>query len=111
MVAGDGSDELLYVSVEVFSVAPPFGETGYHYAPPRLGVDVAGRSVSLPENPDRTVCGVAGCIDGVDGAYYPGQYSGPDPTPRRVSPGSKRRRDRTVRGSLVALWNHSHDCV
>lgn len=67
-------DELLFLSVDADSFAPPFGQTGFHYAAPQLSVTFADHSVSLPESPDGSVSGVAGSSDGADGAYYPGRW-------------------------------------
>lgn len=67
-------DQLLYLSVDAYSFAPPFGQTGYHYASPQLSVTFAGHAVSLPETPDGSVQGVAGSQYGDDGAYYPGAW-------------------------------------
>lgn len=68
------SDELLFLSVEADSFAPPFGQTGFHYAAPQLSVTFGDHSVSLPESPHGSVSGVAGSSDGADGAYYPGRW-------------------------------------
>lgn len=67
-------DELLYLSVEAYSFAPPFGQTPYHYAAPQLSVNFAGHTVALAETPDGSVSGVAGSAYGDDGAHFPGRW-------------------------------------
>jgi hypothetical protein len=67
-------DELLFLSVDAYSFAPPFGQTGYHYASPLLTVAFSDHVVTLPESPEGTVAGVAGSAYSDDGAYYPGRW-------------------------------------
>jgi hypothetical protein len=73
-VAAQPGDELLFLSVDAYSFAPPFGQTPYHYAAPQLSVTFGGHTVALTETPDGTVSGVAGSGYGDDGAYYPGRW-------------------------------------
>ena len=73
-VPSQSGDELLVVSTEAFSFAPPFDQTPYHYAAPQLSVVFNGHSVSLAPTPDGSVSGVAGSAYGDDGAQYSGSW-------------------------------------
>ena len=74
LVPSQTGDELLFVSVEAFSFAPPFDQTPYHYAAPQLSVVFGDHSVSLTETLDGSVSGVAGSAYGSDGARYSGSW-------------------------------------
>ena len=67
-------DELLFLSADVYSFAPPFGQAQYHYAAPQLAVSFDGHAVALAQTPDGTISGVAGSAYGDDGAHYPGRW-------------------------------------
>jgi len=59
-VPSQPGDELLFLTADAYSFAPPFGQTPYHYAAPQLSVAFGGHSVSFAETPDGSVSGVAG---------------------------------------------------
>ena len=73
-VPSQPGDELLFLTADAYSFAPPFGQTPYHYAAPQLSVAFGGHSVSLAETPDGSVSGVAGSAYGDDGAQYLGAW-------------------------------------
>ena len=72
-----GGDELLYLSVSLYSFAPPLGNSALTYEAdfaPALAVNFAGSSVPLPGRPRGSINGVAGSKYGDQGELYSGQW-------------------------------------
>ena len=70
-------DELLYLSVNLYSFAPPLGNSALTYEAdfaPALTVNFAGSSVPLPQAPRGSIKGVAGSKYGEQGELYSGQW-------------------------------------
>ena len=76
-VPASAGDELLYLSVNLYSFGPPLGNSALTYEAdfaPALAVNFAGSSVPLPQRPRGSINGVAGSTYGDHGELYSGQW-------------------------------------
>ena len=82
LTAGAG-DELVFVSAELDTFAPPLGMVDSSYTGTTLTLSFAGHAVTLPATPSGSVSGVAGSTYGVTGTQYSGVWvvAVPDGTP------------------------------